>query len=356
MNTDWTEIAEHSVQALGVQRGEHVEIIDHAGRYAVLLEFVLAIERRGATPRVELLPPDLLPRMLSTSPIASLSEWDRHRIEWIKHADRVLALEGYRPDLDVDSEALETWIHATDRIEAVEEQRKLPFMLIAVPTEERANSLGLDLSELEATLLPALRVNGTELEVEIIRTRQMLDTAGTLVVQGNGHQLKLDIQGRNWLQDTGEIPDTDGPRSVQPVVNLPAGSVYTTVQETSAAGSLFLPRVNDAENVVFHFRDGRVDEIQTDSGAESVTRMFDQHSGEPRRISHIGIGLNPRLHRELDWALVDEHQHGSVFIAFGENRYLGGENESSLNIDFVLPSATVIADGRLVVDNGKLLA
>ncbi|MEZ4523028.1 MAG: hypothetical protein R3A46_15530 [Thermomicrobiales bacterium] len=47
-------------------------------------------------------------------------------------------------------------------------------------------------------------------------------------------------------------------------------------------------------------------------------------------ISHTGIGLNPALHTEVDWVLVDEHRHGSLFIAFGENRYLGGQNASSL--------------------------
>jgi len=35
--------------------------------------------------------------------------------------------------------------------------------------------------------------------------------------------------------------------------------------------------------------------------------MFDQHTGEPRCISHIGIGLNPYLKRMIGWPLVDEH-------------------------------------------------
>ena len=355
MSPDWTEVAERSVQALGVQHGELIEVTDLAGRFDVLSEFVLAIERRGATPRVELLSPELMSRLVSSSPVSALSEWTRHRIEWMSKADRVLAFEGHDPSLNVDHETLDVWIQATDRVTEVEERRKLPFMLIAVPTEERANSLGMDLETMEGALLPALGVSSAELETEINRALRVLENASRLVVQTDGHRLELDISGRDWMQDTGVIPDADGPRTVQPVVNLPAGSVYTTVQEWSASGSLSLPRARDAVNVVFHFKDGRVADIEAESGAESIIRVFDQHSGEPRRISHLGIGLNPRLHQPLGWPLVDEHRHGTLFFAFGENRYLGGENESSLNVDFVIPDASLLADDRVVVENGKLL-
>ena len=355
MKPEWTQIAERAVQSLGVRRSELIEVSDHAGRYDVLLEFILAIERRGATPRVELLPPDLTPRLLSTSTVDDLAEFGRHRIEWMARTDRILALEGHDSELEVDRETLEAWIQATDQVTAVEEQRKLPFMLVAVPTLERAEALGLELKDLEAALLPALSVNVDELKAEIQRVRQIVENADRLVVQTDGHRLELDIRGREWMEDYGEIPDADGPRTVQPVANLPAGSVYTTVQERSPTGSLSLPHVNDASNVVFQFRNGRVDEIQAESGVELAHRLFDRHCGEPRRISHLGIGLNPRLDRLLGWPLVDEHRHGTLFIAFGENRYLGGENASSLNVDFVIPNAALLADGRTVIEYGRVL-
>ena len=45
---------------------------------------------------------------------------------------------------------------------------------------------------------------------------------------------------------------------------------------------------------------------------------------------------------------------GHLFIAFGENRYMGGENESSLNVDYTLPGATLLVDDRIIVANGKV--
>ena len=83
--------------------------------------------------------------------------------------------------------------------------------------------------------------------------------------------------------------------------------------------------------------------------------MFDSHSGEPRRVSHIGLGLNPCLRQPIGWTLVDEHILGTLFFAFGENRYMGGENESSLNIDFALPGATLEIGGQMVVSEGRIV-
>ena len=82
--------------------------------------------------------------------------------------------------------------------------------------------------------------------------------------------------------------------------------------------------------------------------------MFDAHSGEPRRVGHVGIGLNPFLKEPLGWTLVDEHLLGNVFVSFGENRYMGGHNESSLNVDFALPSAHLRVDGRVLLETGKI--
>jgi leucyl aminopeptidase (aminopeptidase T) len=138
------------------------------------------------------------------------------------------------------------------------------------------------------------------------------------------------------------------------VSNLPAGSIYTTVIEQAAEGTLWLPEAGPAEDVTMHFRQGRVVDIQARVGCAELVALLDRHSGESRRISHIGVGLNPHLHHPIGWVIVDEQAHGALFVALGENRYLSGENASSLNIDFTIPNATLLADDRVVVREGVL--
>lgn len=93
----------------------------------------------------------------------------------------------------------------------------------------------------------------------------------------------------------------------------------------------------------------------TGRNAEDFEKWVDSHSGEPRRISHIGIGLNPKLTTPLGWTLPDHCAAGSVWLALGENRHMKGENTSSLLDDYAIPDASLLAGQRLVVSRGVLV-
>ena len=353
MTTDWPAVAQRVADALSLQPGMLVQVGERSGRPEVLAEILLALEERGATPLIEHLPAEYLERLLATTAPTFLANWDQHRRGWLEKADRLLVLGGDHADFDsTPPAALSAWRQATERMIRIEEDRLLPFVLVAIPTAARAERLGMTLAELEAIVLPAVAASPEALQREIDRVLPQLRDANRITI-GNpdGSTLELDRTGRHWHSDTGVVPATS---EIQPVINLPAGSVYTTVVEESARGRLHLPRAGTARDVTLSFEAGRIVAIEASAGADGLAEMFDQHSGEPRRISHIGIGLNPKLHTEVDWPLVDEHRHGSLFIAFGDNRYLGGQNASSLNIDFVTPNASLCAEKRFIVDAGRV--
>ena len=119
------------------------------------------------------------------------------------------------------------------------------------------------------------------------------------------------------------------------VSNLPAGSVYWTVIEDATRGN-----VSISDGSVLDFDgDGRVS-----SG---------NYAGE--RVSHMGIATNPRVSDPIGWTIVDEHRPGAVFLALGENRYMGGENESTINVDLLVDAPTVRIGDVVVVDRGRLI-
>ncbi len=203
-------------------------------------------------------------------------------------------------------------------------------------------------------MMPALTASADELQAEIERVLSAVDGGETLTIHsGEGQALTLQQGGRAWLSDDGLIDPADCQRGAV-VSNLPAGSIYTTVLEDRAEGSLWLPKAGDAEEVVLHFERGRIRAIEAARGGEALGAWLDEHSGEPRRISHIGVGLNPYLRQPLGWTIVDEHVHGCLFFALGENRYMSGENASSLNVDYTIPGASLRVDGRTVVSEGRV--
>jgi leucyl aminopeptidase (aminopeptidase T) len=352
----WETVAQRAVGGLGVDAGELVLVHDGAGRPDVLSEVRLAVEQRGATPLLELAPPDYLRRLLQTVPVPHLAAWDRHRLSWVRQADRVLFLEGAELDTEgVPAEALAAWGNATDRLGAVDEERRLPYLLLAVPTAPRAAALGLALPELDAALVPALAADTAELRREIARVRAVVEGARALTVRsGAGCELHLALGDRPWLDDDGVLTPEDRARGAQVVINLPTGAVYTTVLEQEARGRLHLPGTGGVEGATLTFEGGCVVEVAGSAEAEAVRALFDRHAGDARRVGHVGVGLNPRLRRPLGWTLVDIHAHGCLLVSFGENRYLGGENASSLNVDFAIPGATLLADGRVVVEAGAV--
>ncbi len=356
MDKRWQKIAQRMVQGLGVQPGELVEVRDASGSLDVLLETLLAIERVGATPLIQLIPKDYLERLLTETPPDTLARWDQHRGEWMKQIDRVLFLAGARPDLSAASpDGLKAWGQATDRLSRIEEERRLPYLLVAIPTAEGAQQLNLTQKGLEENLLPALGASVEELQHEIGRVLTVASLGQAITVfTGDSHVLHLEQGDRAWLSDDGWIDEQDR-RQGAIVSNLPAGSIYTTVLEEKTQGSLWLAKAGEATGVVLHFNAGRIVGIDAASGAEALGQMLDNHSGEPRRVSHVGIGLNPYLHRPTGWTMVDEHIHGSLFIALGENRYMGGQNESSLNMDSTLADATLKVGDQAVVLNGKVV-
>jgi hypothetical protein len=77
------------------------------------------------------------------------------------------------------------------------------------------------------------------------------------------------------------------------------------------------------------------------------------YSGE--RISHLGIAANRLVTGTIGWTIVDEHRAGVVFLALGENRYMGGDNQSVINVDLMPASPTVVVGGVTLVANGILI-
>lgn len=354
MDRRWDMLAARIVEGINAQAGELVRIQDNSGRFEIAAATSLALELVGATPILQIAPAAYIQRLLAEAPEAYLEHWDVHRGELTASAHRMIQFAGDGLDFSAFSkERFALWEQADSRLSQLESAR--PLLVACLPTPKRAAQLGMSLDQLDAILLPALEVPLTTLHDEIERLLTAAEGAKTLTIRtGDGLELHVQREGRMWLSDDGLIDDRDIARGAI-VSNLPAGSIYTTVLEESAEGELYLPRMGAAREARLHFTEGRISAITAASGVDDLIALFERHSGEPRRISHIGVGLNPALTQRIGSLVVDEHLHGMLFIAFGDNIYMGGANDSSLNVDYLVPDATLIADGRTLVERGQVV-
>lgn len=70
-------------------------------------------------------------------------------------------------------------------------------------------------------------------------------------------------------------------------------------------------------------------------------------------IAELGIGLNPKC-RFCGMMLEDEGVYGSVHIGTGTNITLGGKVKAACHYDLIIQKPTLVADGRLVLQDGKV--
>ncbi len=108
-----------------------------------------------------------------------------------------------------------------------------------------------------------------------------------------------------------------------------------------------------SEPVRLEVREGRIVCISGGEQARALDRNL-AGLGDPLvyNIAEIGIGLNPKC-RFCGIMLEDEGVFGSVHIGIGTNITLGGNIKAACHYDLIMTGATIVADGRTVLDGGR---
>jgi leucyl aminopeptidase (aminopeptidase T) len=138
---------------------------------------------------------------------------------------------------------------------------------------------------------------------------------------------------------------------------LPAGSVLTTIAETSGNGRIIFDQPLQSmglniPDIEWKFKDGKMTSMKAKKNLELLSKQYESASGDKNRISFLQIGLNPKA----DYGFLTDHiVEGAVQIGIGDNEYIGGKNISSFGMAATLSKATLTIDGKAVIKNGKLL-
>ena len=70
-------------------------------------------------------------------------------------------------------------------------------------------------------------------------------------------------------------------------------------------------------------------------------------------VAELGVGLNPHC-SFIGCMLEDEGVYGSVHIGTGTNITLGGNTKAACHYDLIMTGASIVADGRSVLKDGKV--
>lgn len=223
----------------------------------------------------------------------------------------------------------------------------------------RASEKGARISTLpgiaEETMVRAVDADYEKIAALSRRVAEILSSAKEAhLTTGSGTDVTFGLDGRAALADTGILhkPGDFG--------NLPAGEACIAPIEGTTQGTLVVDGAMgdsgllDSETIVLTFRDGYAVDISGGAAAEELQRIVDRHGRLARNVAELGVGTNGQA-TVIGNILEDEKVLGTVHVAIGSNKALGGVVEVPLHLDGIVLSPTLEVNGILILENGKLV-
>ena len=173
------------------------------------------------------------------------------------------------------------------------------------------------------------------------------------ITSSAGTDLKAPIAGEKVFVECGfaleagtEAAFSDGEVSQMPQVNTAVGMIVVD----GPIAHIGQP----ASPITLKVEGGRVVSVSGESPQADELRHIIETIKNADNIAEVGIGLNPACRRNGDFE-EEKKARGNVHIAIGDNIFYGGDVRSPVHMDMVIYQPTVIMDGQMVVDQGRLL-
>ena len=110
------------------------------------------------------------------------------------------------------------------------------------------------------------------------------------------------------------------------------------------------------EPIRVEFRGSRIVDISGGEEAEALKKVL-EGANDPEHayfMGEIGLGMNPAC--SLNGRMLeDEGCAGTIHFGIGDDRSFGGNNVCAQHIDLIFKAPTVRVDGRLVMQDGKVV-
>lgn len=300
---------------LGVRPGESVTLVTDDTHLPAARSLALGVERLGATPVLLRLADRHVGGKLAPVPV-----------------DAALAGSDVAVFVLTPEDGCQLW-HTPGRQRASEAGARIGLLF-------PPSTWDLTLADLEATkrLTDALAAALTD------ASTARLTTAG-------GTDLTMSLAGRPGFSCHSLVTATGATATIPEWGDAEIGPVEGTANGTLVVDASMAYLGVIAEPVRMEVRDGLVTTIEGGAQAARLETILAAAGPTGRNIAELGIGTIPRGgvtgHK-------DDKLLGTVHVALGHNRTLGGIVDCDVHLDGVMHAATLALDDRLVLTAGTL--
>ena len=226
------------------------------------------------------------------------------------------------------------------------------------PTHARAARFGLSRDQLAGFFWGALQSSPDSIRANAAALEALLKTAREVhVTDPHGTDLRIRLGSRPVFISDGAITEEDLRRGER-FVYLPAGEVFTRPVHEGTNGVLVADRQpyegKSIEDFRLRIENGKIVEMSARAGIEGFRAMHEAQGEGRDLMSAIDFGVNPGLKATASAQLRTWVPEGTVTVAFGNDIWVGGDNDLPYGLSVSIPDATVRIDGRVVIENGAL--
>ena len=229
------------------------------------------------------------------------------------------------------------------------------WTVVPYPCQAFAQEANMDLYSYTEFVSKALfldKENPVE-EWQKIDTRQekivkYLNRVKNIHVLGEDTDLTLSVEGRNWINCSGQK-------------NLPDGEVYTGPVENSVNGHIrfTFPGIyqgREIENIYLEFEKGKVIYATADKGQDLLDEILKVRNA--KRLGEFAIGTNFGIKIFTKNMLFDEKMGGTLHCALGLGfPESGSKNLSAIHWDILkdmkFPGSKILADEKVIYQEGQ---
>jgi aminopeptidase len=302
------------------------------------------------------------------SPIDSLSELSPLSKAIYSTVDFTINLEAVEKEFwahGIPLKRLKAPSPAAQKLHKISDKRNVRWVLFGWPHPELAQELEIRPDYFRQVMFNSIMCSYEKSTVDMVnRYGKAFDGAEEIrITADDGTDLTFSTKGRRFLKDDGLITKDDVERG-DVGLNIPCGEVFTAPLENSANGNIFYPKASIrghglAKGLRLYFEKGLMTHFEAKEGEKYLQDFLAEGTGDVNRIAEFGIGCNREAIDTNGFILIDEKIFGTIHIAIGWNVGYGGKTNASSHLDFIKPltncNGNVYADGRLVIQKGKLL-
>ena len=207
----------------------------------------------------------------------------------------------------------------------------------------------------EQIMIRGLNADYKKIAALTIKLQKILNNVNSVrITSALGTDITMDISGRKAIPSKG-LFHKKGESG-----NLPTGEAFIAPMEGRSNGVFYVDGsmagigVIKGKPIKFEVKDGLAVNISGGSQAKKLNSLIDKYGEPGRNIAEFGIGTNDKL-KLSGLLLEDEKVMGTIHIAIGDNKSMGGNINVPVHLDGVVKKPTVYFDGKLVMKTGKLL-